>query len=311
MRKLNFRQAIFVLLLVLLLFAVAIVIKIVSGAIIQQFSNSLTTENLTYSGEENITRYVDIQKAATVEYVSLNLSGFKKYNITESYTEDDVSYAYFGNTDWAGQNFSVSRNITVGMISLKMKATYQDAESDTVNVYLMSQKNGQPSKKLATASKTSISSSAYAWYNFTLSRDVYLVTGKGYWIVVNAIGSANTNDFQLRRNNNPGAYGNGLQADSSDNGSTWTMNTDIDALFKIWSHTAPTDVWLEIGTADGTYEYAMTGELLDDDVAILRERNDTTRYENYTSTNTESHLFYIKLPQHAVINSAKINLTGY
>lgn len=312
MRKLSSKQAVILVGILLLILAFAfIIVSFAKAALINQFNNTLTTENLSFPGNVNITRYLKIGKLDTVTYASLNLSGFKKYNMTKSYTEDDVSYAYFGNTDWAGQNFSVDKNISIKKIEVRLKATYSSGEAEKLNLYLMSQEDGLPSLKLASASKTGISSSAYDWYNFTFSKPVYLDSSKGYWIVVNAFNSSNTNDFQLRRNNNPGAYADGLQADSSDNGSTWTLNTDIDALFKIWAYTPPTDVTLEVGTPDGTYEYAMTGELLDNDVAILRERNDTTRYENYSSTGQQTHLFYIKIPKYAVINSAKINLTGY
>ena len=48
---------------------------------ITTFSNSLTSENLTFTGNENITRYLEIPKNANVTNAVLNLSGYKIENI--------------------------------------------------------------------------------------------------------------------------------------------------------------------------------------------------------------------------------------
>ncbi len=45
---------------------------------ITTFSNLLTSENLTFTGDENITRYLDIPRYANVTSAYLNLSGYLK-----------------------------------------------------------------------------------------------------------------------------------------------------------------------------------------------------------------------------------------
>ncbi|MBS3083735.1 hypothetical protein J4423_02945 [Candidatus Pacearchaeota archaeon] len=60
--------------------------------VINQFSNSKQIENLTFSGNQNITRYLEISRNATMNSAYLNLSGFDVFNNTP--LEDDTEDAW-------------------------------------------------------------------------------------------------------------------------------------------------------------------------------------------------------------------------
>ena len=77
------------------LFLISISLIFLTGFVgaltINQFNNSLTTENLTFTGNENITRYLNIPKNASVASAFLNLSGFLSEEGT--YTGDSFDIA--------------------------------------------------------------------------------------------------------------------------------------------------------------------------------------------------------------------------
>lgn len=85
----------------LLLFSICILVFIlglggVSGATLTTFNNSLGIENISFAGDENVTRYIELNRYAIVDSAYFNISGFESPNQTESNednTEDSWNYS--------------------------------------------------------------------------------------------------------------------------------------------------------------------------------------------------------------------------
>lgn len=62
--------------IVSIVFLLVYLLPFVNPLISNSFNNSLTSENLTFTGDENITRYLEISKNANVTSAMMNLSGY-------------------------------------------------------------------------------------------------------------------------------------------------------------------------------------------------------------------------------------------
>jgi len=78
-----------------------------------------------------------------------------------------------------------------------------------------------------------------------------------------------------------------------------------------WTTFYPNNTWLEIGTPDGVYEWSLQGAEFQNDTAILDEFNDTSIIKNITFSDGLNQTVYVKLPKHANVTSAYLNLSGF
>lgn len=69
--------------------------------------------------------------------------------------------------------------------------------------------------------------------------------------------------------------------------------------------------YLEIGNPDGTYEWSLRGAEFQNTNAILDELNDGSTSENLTFGGNENQTVYLKIPKHAEITNAYLNLSGH
>jgi hypothetical protein len=271
--------------------------------------NGTATENLTFSTTGNQVKPLILNRNASVTDANLTIKGFPHELKNESYEEVDTSYASFGQADYAAQNFSLDEDMSVSKIALKVKHYLTDTEVN-VHVRIVEQTNGVPdmTKVLGTATKN-VTATAFAWQNFTFTEWVNLEGGTGYWMVVDAQDADATSSYRINLNNNPGAYTKGDEADTTDNGTTWTIVTTKDALFQIYKSDYPRDTWLEIGTADGTYEWGNKGQIREG-YGWQDKLNDSEWKFEFNYSGTETKWLYITLPKRANVTSAILNLTG-
>ena len=92
----------------LLFFLTLITLSFVFAFQLTTFTNSLTAENLTFTGDQNISRTLSIPKNANVTSAFMNLSGFKDIEDMEIYQENanftisavigEIGYVYFNYT---------------------------------------------------------------------------------------------------------------------------------------------------------------------------------------------------------------------
>lgn len=140
-------------------------------------------------------------------------------------------------SNWSMQTFNVTPEAhTVSRIKLKMRRV---GAPGTVTVSVMQTSAGNPTgiDLCYGTSDGSVMSTDWAWYDFTMNAETSLIAGNQYAIVVRALsGSDAANCVQWAK---PAglAYSGGSPAYSSDNGYTWTAETD-DHCFDIYGYPA-------------------------------------------------------------------------
>ena len=85
------------------LFSIFLHLFLVGGFTLTFFNNSLTDENLTFIGNQNITRYLEINRYANVTSAAVNLSGTNQDDIE---TDEEDWYTDYGK----GLSASVDEN---------------------------------------------------------------------------------------------------------------------------------------------------------------------------------------------------------
>ncbi len=243
-----------------------------SEEIINSFNNSLTAENLSFTGREIITRYLEIPKNASVVNATINLTGYReagdlnkhKY---EWFVENDSDYHYVNSNDWKAQTFSVGTlgdNESFRVTSVKLKLFRDGADvGDVVVSIRATDVDGKPtgddlSNGTFNGNDLTASDSG-EWREVNLSSYVLSPSTK-YAVVVRINGSS---DIGLRYYSGDSGYGGGNVAYSSNAGVGWSAYSETDYMFEVLgtNKTYPNNPYLEIGDLDGNYEWNYSGEL--------------------------------------------------
>lgn len=113
------------------LFSVSIIIALfliflASSVLISTFSNSLTAENITFSGNENYTRNITFYKNANVTSATINLSGISQplQIITSNEYSCDFDYSCGHGNDSLWDTYTTANWVTDGNKSILMNYTY-------------------------------------------------------------------------------------------------------------------------------------------------------------------------------------------
>lgn len=202
--------------------------------VITEFNNSLSEENLTFSGDENITRYLSIPKSANVTSALMNFSGFE-IGADYCYQETSNVSTLCGGLD-AG-NYSVG-------------GLWIDGDWDTYN---------------------EVPWSSAIYVNYTKPANTF---GNSLWQVKDYESTINLSlpfscwsQDPLQLNiRDAGSVG---QADwGCYNGSSWIILRDESNFARVYEEAMNWAVngsytnnsWLELGTPDGIHEWNHTGE---------------------------------------------------
>ncbi|MEK6878857.1 MAG: hypothetical protein AABY22_04580, partial [Nanoarchaeota archaeon] len=85
MKKKREKYKILLLYTLLILLCIFLFGNITNAIITTYFNNSLTNENISFIGNQNFTRYLDIYYNASVTSATLNLSGYRFYNLSSTF----------------------------------------------------------------------------------------------------------------------------------------------------------------------------------------------------------------------------------
>ncbi len=216
-------------------FSVLISLNFVSAITINQFNNSLTEENLTFTGDENITRYLSINKNANVTSAFLNLSVYNSGICYQEFVNTSTvcgglntgfSYDFgLGDGTWDDGNWSTRDFFTDGN---RIFINYTKPEG-ALNSSLWKGKSGTNGQFF---SNMTIPSSCWNYdsnnlvFRYYIGLSQYFQCFNGTWVTTGGTGSG---------------YGY-----------IWE-----EALW--WDYGNITDPYLEIGIPDGIYEWNYFG----------------------------------------------------
>ena len=89
------------------------------------FNNSLSTENLTFTGNENITRYFEINRYANVTSAVLNLTGYLQADLNLGNGEDGELIFTTTTKSYGNLNTPVDYNVSGETLYLNLNQVYQ------------------------------------------------------------------------------------------------------------------------------------------------------------------------------------------
>ncbi len=117
-----------------------------SYLVINSFNNTLTEENLTFTGNENITRYVSVPRYANVTGAFMNLSGYLGGDIINTDSIDESANCYNGTTGSISncqklydENLSTglaAKNQTTYFINIQDTPIVEEDNLTSVDIYL-------------------------------------------------------------------------------------------------------------------------------------------------------------------------------
>lgn len=160
--------------------------------------------------------------------------------LTSNFTIDTQQGLYttekfiYGSTILA-QSFEASGNINTQRVDI-MLARLGNPTNVKLTIYTNS--SGAPGTAIAGATAT-VSGNTIpttpAYISFNLQNVVSLSASTTYWIVVEIIGAVNdVNNGVYWKVSSLNPYADGVFAKSTNSGSTWTDDADLDAVFRVW-----------------------------------------------------------------------------
>jgi len=151
------------------------------------FNNSLQIENLTFTGNENITRYLDLSKLSNVTSSFLNLSGFGAYPPLHYWDLEDNS------TDG-------TRDVFTGKINFTSSGSVKSISISCITNGCVALIDSQSTNRLTAGEDifvpSAVNKTYSVWFNFTATNTEFVaIIGKGigvttsYLVQVNKTGS--------------------------------------------------------------------------------------------------------------------------
>ena len=255
----------------LILFSLFLCVNLVSAWENTTFNNSLSSENMSFNDNQNITRWIEIPESVSyLTNVQLNLSGYNKTYILskESYTSgnDNFQWAGNGNNNLYAQTFRTGGvgekgNYVVNKLSALV---WREGDPGTITLSIrnLNASGGAPEGNDLT-NGTFIGSSlttnnAGEWVNVTMDNNFTLIENSEYAVVLTANGSGKV-WWNLDSSSPSLPYGNGYDCD--DGGATWVTNYTVDMMFRIYgdNETKIQNPYLEVGETNAGYEWNYSG----------------------------------------------------
>ena len=103
---------------ILILFGIIIFTGFTLAIVLDNFTEYPTSENLTFTGDENITRNITLNKNATVSSAFMNLSGFVfcyQHTANESSECGGLSSGTYDFNDWGNGEVHIGNNVFIGV----------------------------------------------------------------------------------------------------------------------------------------------------------------------------------------------------
>lgn len=241
-------------------------IKLGINSLLMEFNNSKSTENLSFSGNENITRYLDLDKDTNVTKATLNLQGF----ITKANGYGYSTFYSSGTYNGYDQYPEVCSRVSVSIDGWYKIASYGSTNTCTLSRdYNLTQArfrvNGtDPGDIIESGSWEFIQYEEEPWcpdppgeifkalYNF----DIGFKNNNDYFSCVYYNDYFNIHYNPEQNNFYDTLYGTG-QGRWSIPGDAWHLTGDANLFVDVYQY--PNGSYLEIGTTDGNYEWNHSG----------------------------------------------------
>ena len=284
-------------------------IILVSAIQITTFTNSLTEENLTFSGDENISRNLTIYRYANITSAFMNLSGIlidtkthetfggegSFYNIDDNPTRAGILFNLTGvKIDFFGSWIPYG-TATPGNLSI----VYRNISDDSI-IY---------SKNMGLVVDIVSDNLAYNEYDIS---DSPLITEPIYILFERT----DTSDFIRFYTDTSG--GSSPQGEIFDyftpvtyNATDYTLRTSGDSPMNITfeeGYGYSTNPYIKL---NNTNIWSLSDSTLNGTTTNLNKLNDSSTSINITFTGNENQTKYLKILKHANITSATLNLSGF
>lgn len=170
-----------------------------------------------------------------------------------AYTEDSSTNVY--GTHWATQTFTTgSSGYTVDSIGLKI---YRVDSCGVLTVSIRATAGGQPTGAdltSGTLAQTNMTTSTDGEWEHVDLTDYSLSASTTYALVVKATSGDASNKVVWLLDSSSPSYSGGSLGTSTDSGSTWSMDTNKDCMFAVWSAQSSTDWEYSYDAGEDIYE---------------------------------------------------------
>lgn len=149
------------------------------------------------------------------------------------YQLHDDSQAAVRGTSWTCQTFTASETYDINGVSLKL---FRTGSPGTVTASIRATSGGEPTgNDLASGTIDGNDITTYTgglWYDISFSSSTSLTADTAYAVVFRAISGDASNSLYWRHDSSNPTYSGGSYGSSSNSGSTWTMYTTADFMFR-------------------------------------------------------------------------------
>ncbi|MDD5488956.1 MAG: hypothetical protein PHH49_08390 [Candidatus Omnitrophica bacterium] len=209
------------------------------------------------------------------------------YGIYDQLSDASTSYAFAYSGKWRAQTFTPEYSYYANNIQLSLKRKLTITGPFYVRLYLADinhKPTGAPLCEISRAPST-ISETEIAWYSFTFD-PILLTKGQEYVIQANLIGGGGATYIIIYLRQEAPFYPRGVMLNSTDSGSTWTVDDTKDLLFRVYGQPLP--------QAAGAHLISVRHTALKD---IEHSRNGITiaKWQNMSSFDSEQWLDYLEL----------------
>lgn len=264
------------------------------------FNNTMTTENLTFTGNQNFTRYLNIPLRANVTFAFMNFTGFVNLNATSSWCYQETANISTSCGGLSSGSYEVDGD---GTFFTSTKNFYDGNTATYPNVF------GSNHVINITYYKPSLATNSSLWYIWSDATPTPQILN-----IPSSCWNANASVVKM-----------GAWATAAPSASYWGCYNST-ALQQIavgngfalaeeamnWSCGAyPSNPWLEIGVPDGVREWFLPNAELQSTNAILKQLNDSSSITNISFIQQRNQTVYLRIPKHAQIINASLNLTGF
>jgi len=242
-------------------------------------------------------------------------------NITDTQQQLSSTRAQrFGDTYLRAQSFKVDS--TGKVINGSVELAFQAGSPGSIIVEIRSDEGNSPSSNIiANATIPAFTDTSNQNYSFSFGKTANLTSGVSYWLVLSSPSSNNKNSYEWTYTNNPDSYAEGETATSTDSGSTWSNDPNLDRVFTINIAEFPmrNETSESINSASGITSFTQLFTF-EGDYYWSFCANDSSGNENCTSSKlfyvyelaetNPPNLYFIQYPN-GKINGEQIVFSGY
>ena len=151
--------------------------------------------------------------------------------------------SYFSNTTWHSQSFTPVTDIEINKIGVYLKYVSGTQTDVTVSIRADDGTGKPTGVDLTNGSITAFTDTSYSWKETTLT-PYSLSSGTKYHLQIKSVG---TQSYMWGTDVSSSTYTGGTWVYSSDSGSTWTIYTTTDAIFRIYGKETGGSLALYVG----------------------------------------------------------------